>query len=610
MFQNPLGLLALLAVPAIVALHLFRRRFRPRVVSALFLWADADRTPMSGRRRDRLRASTSLACELLAAVLLALLLASPRGCDGSRGEHLVVALDGSASMDARGRDGQSARDAGAELVADRIRALPRGSRVSLVASGPRPRTIAGPAAYPEEALASLAAWRPTAARHDLQPAIALCLQLAGAGRVLVVTDRHAPDEMPPEVELAAVGEPLDNVAVASANRTVARVDGVRRERLFVTLASYSDAPRTTDVALLAEDGREIAPRRPVTLAPGARESLAFDLPDGAGGVEVRIDGDALAIDDSAWLAPRPPRVVGVACDLDDETRAALGLDGPAGAQLARWIALVDEAVVAPDPATAHVLLTRTAGAGAATWSVVLQPGRFDGERKDFIGPFLVERRHPLLEGATLEGLVWSADPGVQLAGTPLVSAGNLPLLTEDRDGSRRVYALDLDPFRSSLQRSPDWPILLANLVEERRRELPGAAATNLVVGGSFTWRAALAAGDDGAPFVLRGPDGRREHPAREHVVFDEIERPGFHRLERRGALLSTIGVTFQDASESDLRGRSSGTRPAAVDTGAAGEGGSRLELALLGCIAALALLDWFVLARAGGRVAAPRAEAA
>ncbi|MCY2961376.1 MAG: VWA domain-containing protein [Planctomycetota bacterium] len=614
MFQNPLGLLALIAVPAIVALHLFRRRFRPRVVSALFLWADEDRTPISGRRRDRLRASTSLVCEILAAILLALLLAAPRGCEGTRGEHLVVALDGSASMDARGSDGRSFREKGAELVAARIRDLPRGSRVSLVASGPRPHTIAGPAAYPEEALAELSSWRPTAARHDIQPAIALCLQLVGDGKVLVVTDRHAPDDFQPEVEVAAVGEPLDNLAIASATRTITRVDGERRERLFVTLASFASAPRTTGVRLLGEDGRELAPARSVTIAESGRENLAFDLVAGAGAVEVRIDPDALRIDDSAYLAPRLPRVVGIACDLDDDTRAALGLDGPAsagqaGAALARWIALVDEAVLATDPAAAHILLTRTAGRGAATWNVVLQPGRFDGERKDFIGPFLVERRHPLLEGTTLEGLVWSADPALRLAGTPLVSAGNLPLLAEDRDGPRRIYALNLDPFRSSLQRSPDWPILLANLVEERRRELPGAVATNLVVGASFTWRATLKADDDGAPFVLRGVDSRREHPARDFVVFDELDRPGFHRLERRGAPLATVGVTFQDASESDLRARSSGTRPASVGTGSGDDDGSTLSLALLGGVVALALLDWFVLARLSGRLVVPRAEA-
>lgn len=612
MFQNPLGLLALLAVPVIVGLHLFRRRFRPRVVSALFLWADEDRTPMSGRKRDKLRSSISLACEVLAAILLALVLAGPRGCDGSRGVHLVVCLDGSASMDARGADGRSAQEEGADLVRERVAELPRGSRVSLVASGPRPRVLAGPAAYPEEALAALERWRPTTARHDLAPAVALSLQLAGGGSVLLVTDRYAPDEVPPEVEVAAVGEPLDNVSIASATRAATRVEGTRRERVFVTLASHAASSKTVHATLVDASGAELAAPCDVPLEPGARASLAFDLPDGAPNVEVRVEvlpgGDALAIDDRAFLAPRPPRVVGIACELDEETRAVLGVDGPGEAPLARWLALCDEVVAVPDAAVAHVLLARVRGGGPATWNLVLQPARDAGERKALVGPFLAERRHPLLEGTTFEGIVWSADPALRLAGTPLVAAGNLPLLTEERDGPRRIYALDLDPFQSSLTRSPDWPILLANLVEERRAELPGASATNLVVGASFMWRATLPADDDGAAFVLRGltqtsgVEARREHPARDVVVFDELDRPGFHRLERRGNLLTNVGVSFQDAAESDLRARSSGRRPAQKnDAVLLAVGSSVLLIVLLGGILALALIDWKAVATASAK---------
>jgi hypothetical protein len=94
-FESPLGLLALLAIPAIVGLHYFRRRFRPQVVSAVFLWVDDDRTPLSGRKRERLRNSWSLWSELAAALLLALMLAGPRGCEGRSGTHLVVIIDGS-----------------------------------------------------------------------------------------------------------------------------------------------------------------------------------------------------------------------------------------------------------------------------------------------------------------------------------------------------------------------------------------------------------------------------------------------------------------------------------------------------------------------------------
>jgi hypothetical protein len=51
-FAAPLGLLALLAIPAIVAIHLFRRRFPVRPVAGLFLWQIGRQTPEAGRTVD------------------------------------------------------------------------------------------------------------------------------------------------------------------------------------------------------------------------------------------------------------------------------------------------------------------------------------------------------------------------------------------------------------------------------------------------------------------------------------------------------------------------------------------------------------------------------
>ena len=63
MFQSPLGLLALLGVPAVVLLHLFRRRFERRPVSALFLW-EAAREEGSLEWRSHVQVGWSLPFEL------------------------------------------------------------------------------------------------------------------------------------------------------------------------------------------------------------------------------------------------------------------------------------------------------------------------------------------------------------------------------------------------------------------------------------------------------------------------------------------------------------------------------------------------------------------
>ena len=77
-FTTPLGLLALLSVPAIVAIHLFRRRFPPRQVAGLFLWQSARQVPQGGGRLDRLPITASLLLECLAALALSLILAGAR----------------------------------------------------------------------------------------------------------------------------------------------------------------------------------------------------------------------------------------------------------------------------------------------------------------------------------------------------------------------------------------------------------------------------------------------------------------------------------------------------------------------------------------------------
>ena len=130
-FANPWGLVALAAVPAIIAIHLFHRRFPPLVVAGLHLWTPETRQTLAGRRVERLPVSTSLILELLAAVLLAAGLSEPHFGGLSEAVHLVVVLDSSASMSAKapGSGGVSFRDADRERTQEfLLRWSPDGGR--------------------------------------------------------------------------------------------------------------------------------------------------------------------------------------------------------------------------------------------------------------------------------------------------------------------------------------------------------------------------------------------------------------------------------------------------------------------------------------------------
>lgn len=607
MFAHPLGLLALLAVPAVVALHLFRRRFEPRPVSALFLWRVDDREPVAGRKRERLVQSASLWCELAAALALALCFAGPRAsCVAGKSEHLVVVLDSSASMGASmgaSRGERSTAALAAELVRERIDALPRGSRVTLVRSGSRPALLAGPAAFPDEARARLEEWRPLAARHDLHPALALALELAGGARVLVVTDQFEPESFPPSVELVSVGEPADNWALVHAVRTrEARKDGSAGEKVFLSVASFARAPRLVPVTIRAGD-RDIA-RQEVSLGARERAHLSFEVPLGTGPVEVRLPEDALACDNVALLVPPASRTVALHSELPEADERALGLAAPGERNIARWTALVPQSLAAGNLAGAHLVLSRGVQVGPASWTLSFEPQ--GAARRDLVGPFLVERGHAVLAGVTLEGVVWSIDPELALPGVPLVSAGNQPILTEERTGARVLWRINLDPARSSLQRSPDWPILLANLAELRRAELPGPVRPNLHVGESLRYRpgaeVARADGDELARFVVEGPLGaaqsaRREVAALEEVVVDGLEEPGLYRLSHAGRPVAEFALSYVDAAESDLSTALPGVRAAESEDSGLDSGLSGVELALVGLALAALLLDWWFLRR-------------
>ncbi|TAJ12827.1 MAG: VWA domain-containing protein [Planctomycetota bacterium] len=604
-FTLPWGLAALVALPAIVALHLFRRRFQPRVVSALFLWAPDDHVVVSGRKREPLRQSVSLWSELLAAACLALALAGPRSCGRDDARHLVVVLDGSASMSAAPRGESAAARARAEL-ADRIHALRSSDRVTLIESGPLPRTLAGPSALPAEALERLADWNPRAVQHDFASAFALALQHADDTRVWFYTDTtaevHAEQSaIPAAVEVIALGRPAQNVAIAQAQR-IANADAAGGaggpERALLSIRSFATEARSVEL-VLASGAQELA-RRTLALEPGKSQLLAFDVPAGAPPIEARLTSDDFPFDDRAYLAPPPARGLAVHVELSDEQLARFGLRGAGESRSSGLAALLPNARPADDLERAHLVVSaaRAPAAGAALPEPIGAPTAWNIElvepaaaTKAFLGPFLVDRASGLFEGTTWQGVIWSADPQLALPGAPLVTAGTTPLLAVEDLGARRVFRLQLDAARSTLARSSDWPVWLSNVAEARRAELPGAERTSLRARERFVWR-----GD--APATYRFESGAEsfEVPAAETLECEAPGTPGFWKLSVEGRELATLGVSFSDPRESDLARLGGGTRESNAPQTRVRADADWPALLLVALALGALLVDWWSLA--------------
>ena len=612
-FANPWGLLGLLAVPAVLWLHLYRVRFAPLVVGGLFLWDDAVRRPPGGRTRDRLKSTPSLWLELLAALALGLLLAGPRVRWETTAPHLVAVLDGSASMTAAtgaaNPDGSPQTFRGRALAELRTRAAALGgaTRLTVVRSGARPRVVGGPRGPWRDVFDAVRTDAPADGRHDLAPAVDLAARLAAdGGRVLLLTDRSpaalgfAP---PASVAVVGVGEPRANAALLAADRR-AGGDG---EELFVRARAFGAVgPATLTVADAA--GRAVASRdwRP---EPGAAASFTIPLParlrDGAIGVRLTADGDALAADSFAVLLPTPARPV----------RAANALPGgPAREAVARALAALPGVTGAADPAGADLLFLPPDAAAdrpAGAWAVAVGPlaGQSGEPPADAAGPFLIDRADPLADGLSLAGVVWGgAGGGRGLPGVgplaPVAAAGGRVLVGRAADDAG-VIAVNADLARGTLARTPDWPILVANLVAARRAALPGPDRANLRLGETarLTLTNEQAASPDPLWLVLLdgngGPAGEPTPLPREPVV--PVTPPAVGTWAVRegadgggGAELARFAVRLADGREADLTGLSAGVREAGGEAaGTAADDPAPWPVAALALVALAAFVaDW------------------
>ncbi len=634
MFANPLGLLGLLSLAAILGLHLYRRRRTPLVVSAAFLWEDVASEAQGGRQRQPLRRTLSLLAELLGALCLTLALAGLRLPGNHAAAHYVVVIDSSASMTAKGLDGSSARDRARESVSQNIKRLKSDGRVTVVLTGPEPTVLAGPFAFRDEALEKLEQPWPTQGNHSPTSALLLASELSALGPIDYVTDDSSDvgKDAGDRVRWIAVGEPSSNVGITAALREAATADA---DEITLAIRNAGRKERTVRLELSQPGAAGDSPSESseYTLAGNETRTVKFRYSPAIADAVARLvpaDGastlDSFPIDDVAYLCAAPRKRLRLASGLSDGAARSLGLRSASSAE--RWAEIVPDAVATTLEGAPHLVLTSAiepSGEPGERWTLSLQAGV--SEPSHLTGPFLLDPTHPLLQGITLDGVVWSMDEAaaatVPQGASVLGYAGETPLVTETlRDNGGRDWRLLVDPEFSNIGRSADWPILLANAAEERRRALPGPVATTLSIGERFQWRGA----PDGV-LELVSPSGtvRTLEPTNSadlttprlmEVGLWTLRAPGGSASgEAAGETFRTVGVSLVSSAESNLLARASLAQPeldvSTLDsTQAGGARTSWLETAMLLMAAALFALNWWVLReRTPGSATSRRAKA-
>jgi hypothetical protein len=252
---------------------------------------------------------------------------------------------------------------------------------------------------------------------------------------------------------------------------------------------------------------------------------------------VSLPIDALSIDNHAYLLPSDHRKLSVRLSIEDEALA----DAMSRAMRASG------RVEPRSAALPHLMVTdKTATATDKTWVVHVHAAE---DAQAYLGPFVVDHQHPLAAGLTLGGEVWSAGE-IDLPGAPVISAGNVPLLTVEPVGERgRRIHVNLRYDLSSVQATPNWPVLWWNIIAARLEALPGAARAQYRLGETVT---VDLADDPQQPPTVTDPAGAvRESPAINRRLVIAPESPGVWQVAS-GDEVYRFAVNAQGRDESNL----------------------------------------------------------
>jgi hypothetical protein len=248
-------------------------------------------------------------------------------------------------------------------------------------------------------------------------------------------------------------------------------------------------------------------------------------------------------------------------------------------------------------AEADLLITDAIGPIAAgprdRWIVRLAA---DDPAVSYIGPFVIDRAHPLTEGVELAGVIWSAGEAETEAGRPVIMAGNITLVADGglTDAGRELL-VRIRPELSTLQDTPAWPILMTNLVQWRARQLPGVQMSSVRVGQSVG--VSLPAGVENVELTTPG-GARQTMRVDDRSVTIPADAPGVWRIAA-GDLRYEFAANLLDSAESDLRTSSRGEWGTWSASGLLALQSSRVDWML--ALAGLGLLAWHAWLLRGGR---------
>ena len=530
-WNSPWFLLSALSIPVLIGIYLLRNRFREHPVSSLVLWQRRLPIARGGRSVKKMPFPLLFFIEFLALILLTIAAAGPFIIRDTA-KPLIVILDDSFSMNAAADGLQSPRRLIEEQLYQLLDHHPDRT-ITLLLAGGQPRMAGEPCRNRQQLQHRLQGWNCRSDRADLGRAIGLARKLSRNNASLLVMTDHAPlKTTPSDVHWYTFGRALPNLAFVDAARS--RFEQI--DKCFVRIANISDNPSQATLKIEFSGPPVKVSRRQLTFQPNEVKKLTIPIPLQQSTVTKSLDDDVLKEDNSIFLAPVPLRPVRVQVKVNDKAINQL---------VHKALRESGRAKLCTDKPQLIISDSTITGASTSAWrfNILTSP-----KSKPFKGPFVMNTAHPLLEGFSPNGIIWGGHDLSSHGGLPLLTAGNVQLLQEIKRKGQRIVHFSFNPKFSNLQNSPEWPILIWNLLDWRSSHLEGPEQFNVRAGD----KGAIRLKKEIKEVTLTGPDNQPKRlAARAGKVIFNMNRPGYYKIEA-GEETMILAASNRSLDESNL----------------------------------------------------------
>ena len=490
-FINKPFFFAFAGIAALLAIYLLFRLAKPVVVSSLMLWERHFASAPRGWAMKKVPLPPTFWVELLILIFLIIAAASPR-IPRQSGAVATIILDDSYSMRATAEGANSAIRSGEDKLRE-IRGNHSHRRFRIILAGSKPTNL-GMAKEESDFISAVKLWKCDSAFSDISAAVALAKKLSGGaeGRVFVITDHPPlrPKSLPLRMDWLAFGRPRDNLGIVKISRSKISSRG---EKLIALVANLGKAETTVNVTLkLPGTPDHPESTKCVDIPAGETAKIAFTLPVAAGESVVFIQSDDLKFDDQATALAENCSPLRVAVAISD--RELRGL-------VAKALKLQNVSIVAKS--SAELIIGDRGSARFADIPQVVIPAS-KAQSTAVAGPYSLNKSNALTNGLNLNNTIWCLRLGVSLRGDPIAFAGDKALVSIDASpGKAQVVTMNYSPRGSTLQHTPNWPILICNLVDWALKKRAGLERRNFKCGESVNFTTPKGV----KSIVLSSPDG-------------------------------------------------------------------------------------------------------